>query len=526
MIVVSGELEYFVKSMTKQQQYEKFMNFLTNNISEKETETTISILEQAIPNAPKQIVISFFLALMKQGLSMLLNSPKISLIAQKCVSESIKLNDLVLGDSILKAIDSSQYLVSILPVDLLLDDTIGETSILFKLIKFGDSEVIWKCIHKILPKNEDPDILKSRLDVLIAKDHNGLNLVDYAIMRKKGVVAEYVQKFIQKINGPAIEFPTIMNVTLYKHIKNKEELDIEDKIKNTTIKLCNLFGGDIKTGAKIKLDRPKIIGAIGSDLEFYLHRYQSKDKDKILELDQQIRYRFSGKDSFFKLFELDFPYMVVDSEHLLEQCASELRNETLLCFDVELAHAIPDSSLPKDESYDVACASIQICSPVKSYFIDTLLLDKYIKKYLKSILEDPNTIKVFHSCEGDIKYIYQSYGILVRNIFDTSKAEKILSDYNTTPGLRQLSKKILNVEIDKSYQFSTWSMRPLPSPMIEYAIADAVLLLPIFDYYANVIRQRLTTDWGVEGKIWVRSNLLDRWAKNKDFITVAKLTSE
>lgn len=87
---------------------------------------------------------------------------------------------------------------------------------------------------------------------------------------------------------------------------------------------------------------------------------------------------------------------------------------------------------------------------------------------------------MFHSCEGDVRCLYLAYGFLVRNIFDTSKCEKILSKTKETPGLRRLCKKMLDIEIDKSYQFSTWSIRPLPKAMIEYAVADAVLLLPIF----------------------------------------------
>ena len=46
---------------------------------------------------------------------------------------------------------------------------------------------------------------------------------------------------------------------------------------------------------------------------------------------------------------------------------------------------------------------------------------------LKFIFEDPNIIKIFHSCESDVKLLKSDFDFNIVNLFDTAKAQKLIT---------------------------------------------------------------------------------------------------
>lgn len=48
-----------------------------------------------------------------------------------------------------------------------------------------------------------------------------------------------------------------------------------------------------------------------------------------------------------------------------------------------------------------------------------------------------------------------------------------------------MTNKILNFELDKSLQCSTWNLRPLPPLLLSYAAVDALVLFPLFDFLTS-----------------------------------------
>lgn len=56
-------------------------------------------------------------------------------------------------------------------------------------------------MEKILPKDGSDEVLKPRLNLLLEKDENDLNLIDYSFLRRKNIVGEYVQGMLKRING-------------------------------------------------------------------------------------------------------------------------------------------------------------------------------------------------------------------------------------------------------------------------------------------------------------------------------------
>jgi hypothetical protein len=67
------------------------------------------------------------------------------------------------------------------------------------MIRATSSNMIWKFMEKVLPKEEDPEILKKRLKILLLKDTNGMTVIDYGFLGHRYVVGEYIRGIIAVI---------------------------------------------------------------------------------------------------------------------------------------------------------------------------------------------------------------------------------------------------------------------------------------------------------------------------------------
>lgn len=135
--------------------------------------------------------------------------------------------------------------------------------------------------------------------------------------------------------------------------------------------------------------------------------------------------------------------------------------------------------------FNLSIASIQFSTPENSYFIDFLsseLPTKDIITHLKPVLESENSLKLFHSCDNDIKLITSILGIYPRSIFDTEQFWRIKTDSSKSVSLKTLVLNILDVEMDKSFQVASWRVRPLNKAMIDYGLSDSYLLLVLFHF--------------------------------------------
>ena len=63
-----------------------------------------------------------------------------------------------------------------------------------------------------------------------------------------------------------------------------------------------------------------------------------------------------------------------------------------------------------------------------------------------------------HGCDQDLRLLKNDFNFSVINLFDTSKAELLISNDNTklAKSLAYLSRDLLNLNLDKSYQTSDW----------------------------------------------------------------------
>jgi ribonuclease D len=93
---------------------------------------------------------------------------------------------------------------------------------------------------------------------------------------------------------------------------------------------------------------------------------------------------------------------------------------------------------------------------------------------LTAPFEDAGRRKYFHGADYDVRLLQRDFGLIVRNLFDTSIAARLTGE--PAVGLAALLEKHVGVVLDKSHQRADWSKRPLTSTMREYAVADTMHL--------------------------------------------------
>lgn len=100
---------------------------------------------------------------------------------------------------------------------------------------------------------------------------------------------------------------------------------------------------------------------------------------------------------------------------------------------------------------------------------------------LKTLLEAPNILKVFHFARFDVAILRHALGIAVDPLYCTRTASKLVRTYTDRHGLKDVALEILDVEMDKQVRHSDWAAETLSAEQIRYAISDVTMLLPIMD---------------------------------------------
>lgn len=129
---------------------------------------------------------------------------------------------------------------------------------------------------------------------------------------------------------------------------------------------------------------------------------------------------------------------------------------------------------------------LQICDGSNFvYFIR--FKDKYDAPNLKKIFEDKNIKKIFHYGRADLSFLKKHLNINVKNIFDTKIASKICRKFTSNHGLKDLSKDLLGVKLDKEMQTSDWGKEEYNNEQIKYAANDVLYLHKIKDELEKIL---------------------------------------
>ncbi len=193
--------------------------------------------------------------------------------------------------------------------------------------------------------------------------------------------------------------------------------------------------------------------------------------------------------------------MISSDEELKQQCRN-IESHSRIAMDLEA-----DSM----HHYKEQVCLIQIADPHKNYLIDPLTLNIHDFSSLKQLCENPALTKVFHGADFDIRSLDRDFDIRINNLFDTEIACRFLGIQKRS--LAALLQKYFNLSLDKRFQKTDWSRRPLSDEMIAYSINDVVCLLELSDILKQKLKNSGRLSWAME-EFELQSRV--RYEKNDD----------
>ncbi len=132
---------------------------------------------------------------------------------------------------------------------------------------------------------------------------------------------------------------------------------------------------------------------------------------------------------------------------------------------------------------DWATDQIGTCQLAVGSDVAVVQLDKWDVPYgLRSLLEDPAILKVFHHAPFDLRFMAHHWKADPASVACTKIASKIL-DHGIESGahsLKPVLRRYLGVDIDKTQQRSDWVRASLSEEQLSYAVADVQYLSELY----------------------------------------------
>ena len=157
--------------------------------------------------------------------------------------------------------------------------------------------------------------------------------------------------------------------------------------------------------------------------------------------------------------------------------AKKLSESTLIAFDTEFI---------RESTFYPKLEILQIATPDDAWLIDCQAISKKDMKPILDVFLDPKVLKIVHAAHGDQECLLSAYDILATPVFDTAVGAS-LCGLGDNIGLGNLIRSILGIELPKGYARTNWSKRPLPKPVLEYALLDVKHLIEV----AQILFERL-----------------------------------
>ena len=105
----------------------------------------------------------------------------------------------------------------------------------------------------------------------------------------------------------------------------------------------------------------------------------------------------------------------------------------------------------------------------------------YAAPNLRSVLSDPERLKLYHFARFDLAAIRHYLGVVAAPVYCTKTASRLIRTYTDRHGLKELVRELLGQEISKQQQTSDWGAPELSEAQREYAASDVRYLHQLKD---------------------------------------------
>ena len=152
-----------------------------------------------------------------------------------------------------------------------------------------------------------------------------------------------------------------------------------------------------------------------------------------------------------------------------------------------------DTEFLRERTYFPQLCLVQVAAPTG----DAILLDPISgddMSDLEEALFDPEVVKVFHAGRQDLEIFVKMFGRVPAPIFDTQIAAMALG-YGESVSYAALVADVCRHSIDKSQQFTDWSLRPLTAEQLAYAADDVLYLRTVYENFCERLASTGRLEW-------------------------------
>ncbi len=174
----------------------------------------------------------------------------------------------------------------------------------------------------------------------------------------------------------------------------------------------------------------------------------------------------------------------VDSVAELEILCQKMQHEPWLAMDTEFL---------REKTYYPKFCLLQIATLEWVACVDPIALEGQMDK-LFEIINNPDIIKVLHSCRQDVEIFYNLTGKLPAPVYDTQLVAPLLG-FQENPGYAMLVSGFLNINLSKIHTRTDWSQRPLSPEQMEYAADDVIYLAKIYQMMEKKLQKLGRENW-------------------------------
>ncbi|WP_339741158.1 ribonuclease D [uncultured Maricaulis sp.] len=154
--------------------------------------------------------------------------------------------------------------------------------------------------------------------------------------------------------------------------------------------------------------------------------------------------------------------------------------------------AIDTETLGLSLTRDALCV-VQLSSGDGDAHVVQLIRPEYDCPNLKALLGDPGVEKILHFARFDVAMVERSLGITLAPVFCTKIASKLCRTYTDRHGLKDVTRELVGIDMNKQQQSSDWGADELSKAQLEYAASDVL--------YLHQLREKLTGMLEREGRM-------------------------
>jgi len=108
---------------------------------------------------------------------------------------------------------------------------------------------------------------------------------------------------------------------------------------------------------------------------------------------------------------------------------------------------------------------------------------------LKALLSEPGVEKILHFARFDVAMVERYLGVTLAPVFCTKIASKLCRTYTDRHGLKDVTRELVGVDMNKQQQSSDWGAAELTAAQLEYAASDVLHLHTLRDRLSEMLER-------------------------------------